>query len=76
MRAVVVSEFGGPEVLTVADLPEPRPGPGEVSITVAFAGVNFTDVRNRIGDGLGVPPFVPGVEVAGTVRALGPWGPG
>jgi NADPH2:quinone reductase len=72
MRAVVVPEYGGPEVLTLRELPEPEPGPGEVSIVVAFAGVNFTDVRNRIGDGLGVAPFVPGVEVAGTVRKLGP----
>ena len=70
MRAVVVPEYGGPEVLRVADLPEPEPGPGEVTVTVAFAGVNFTDVRNRIGDGLGVVPFVPGVEVAGTVRRV------
>ena len=72
MRAVVVPEYGGPEVLTLRELPEPEPGTGEVSIAVAFAGVNFTDVRNRIGDGLGVPPFVPGVEVAGTVRKTGP----
>jgi NADPH:quinone reductase len=71
MRAVVVPEYGGPEVLTLQDLPEPEPGPGEVSITVAFAGVNFTDVRNRVGDGLGEVPFIPGVEVAGTVRAVG-----
>jgi len=72
MRAVVVPEYGGPDVLTIRELPEPEPGPGEVSITVAFAGVNYTDVRNRIGDGLGRVPFVPGVEVAGTVRATGP----
>jgi NADPH2:quinone reductase len=71
MRAVVVPEYGGPEVLTLADLPEPEPGPGEVTIAVQFAGVNFTDVRNRVGDGLGVVPFVPGVEVAGTVRRVG-----
>src|SRR6516225_1999120 len=71
MRAVMVREYGGPEVLTLADLPEPEPGPGEVTVTVQFAGVNFTDVRNRIGDGLGVAPFVPGVEVAGAVRRVG-----
>jgi NADPH2:quinone reductase len=71
MRAVVVPQFGGPEVLAVQDLPEPSPGPGEVSVSVAFAGVNYTDVRNRMGRGLGVPPFVPGVEVSGTVRQVG-----
>src|ERR1039457_5821916 len=74
MRAVVVSAFGGPEMLGVADVPEPQPGPGEVSVTVRFAGVNFTDVRNRQGDGLGQLPFIPGVEVAGTVRAAGAGG--
>src|ERR1039458_8200627 len=60
MRAVVVSAFGGPEMLGVADVPEPQPGPGEVSVAVRFAGVNYTDVRNRQGDGLGQPPFIPG----------------
>ena len=72
MRAIVVPAYGGPGVLTLTDLPEPEPGPGEVSIAVRYAGVNFTDVRNRVGDGLGVAPFVPGVEVSGTVRRLGP----
>ncbi|HLI40925.1 MAG TPA: alcohol dehydrogenase catalytic domain-containing protein, partial [Streptosporangiaceae bacterium] len=71
MRAVVVPAYGGPEVLSVRDVPEPRPGPGEVSVAVRFAGVNYTDVRNRRGDGLGVPPFIPGVEVSGTVREVG-----
>src|ERR1017187_5976739 len=69
MRAVVVSAFGGPEMLGAADVPEPKPGPGEGSVGVA--GVNYADVRNRQGDGLGQPPFIPGVEVAGTVRAVG-----
>ena len=72
MRAVVVPEFGGPEVLSVQEVPEPEPGPGEVSVAVRFAGVNYTDVRNRRGDGLGWPPFIPGVEVAGVVRRVGP----
>jgi NADPH:quinone reductase len=71
VRAVVISAFGGPEMLRMADVPEPQPGPGQVSVTVRFAGVNYTDVRNRRGDGLGQPPFIPGVEVAGTVRAVG-----
>ena len=71
MRAVVVAEYGGPEVLRVTEMPEPEPGPGEVTISVRFAGINFTDVRNRIGDGLGMVPFVPGVEVAGSIRRVG-----
>jgi NADPH2:quinone reductase len=68
---MIVSAFGGPEMLGAADVPEPEPGPGEVSVTVRFAGVNYTDVRNRQGDGLGQPPFIPGVEVSGTARAVG-----
>lgn len=72
MRAVVVERYGGPEVLTLRDRPEPEPGPGELSVDVRFAGVNFTDVRNRVGDGLGRVPFTPGVEASGRVRALGP----
>lgn len=72
MKAIVVREFGGPEVLRLEEVPAPVPGPGEVSIEVQFVGVNFTDVRNRWGDGLGKVPFTPGVEVAGTVRAVGP----
>jgi len=67
-----VPAYGGPEVMSVRDVPEPVPGPGEVSVAVRFAGVNFTDVRNRKGHGLGVPPFIPGVEVSGTVRSVGP----
>lgn len=71
MRAMVVPRFGGPEVFEPAELPEPEPGPGQVSISVEFIGVNFTDVRNRRGDGMGVPPMVVGVEVAGHIRRLG-----
>ena len=72
MRAVVIERHGGPEVVAVRERAEPVPGPGEVSIDVRFAAVNYTDVRNRLGDGLGRVPFVPGVEVSGRVRRLGP----
>lgn len=72
MRAVVIEEYGGPEVVRVGERPEPEPGPGEVAIAVHFASMNYTDVRNRMGDGLGRVPFVPGVEVSGTVVRLGP----
>ena len=69
MRAVQVSEVGGPEVLRVADLPEPRPGEGEVLIEVALAGVNFGDTHQREGQYIAERelPFVLGGEVAGTV---------
>ncbi|MGW5573351.1 quinone oxidoreductase family protein [Nocardia thailandica] len=72
MRAVQIAEFGGPEVLTLADLPIPEPGPGEVSIDVAYAGLNFADLLGR-SIGYRVPdlPFVLGLELSGRVRALG-----
>ncbi|SDP38167.1 quinone oxidoreductase family protein [Actinacidiphila guanduensis] len=73
MRAIVIEEFGGPEVLTLAALPEPEPGPGELTVDVAWIGVNFVDTLARSA-GYRVPglPFRPGVEVSGTVRATGP----
>jgi NADPH:quinone reductase len=49
MRAVVVSETGGPEKLVVQELEEPEAGEGEVSIDVAFAGVGFVDTLFRSG---------------------------
>src|SRR5689334_22712220 len=72
MRAVEVQEYGGPEVLKVVEAEVPRPGPGEVSIDVAYAGVNFADLKAR-SEGYRVPglPFRPGLEVSGRVRALG-----
>lgn len=86
MRAVTFSQFGGPEVLEVKDLPVPEPGPGEVRIRVAAATVNPTDLGFRAGRQAaqlaeqGVhPPYVPGMELAGTVDAVGEgvsWRPG
>jgi NADPH:quinone reductase-like Zn-dependent oxidoreductase len=74
MRAVVVSRYGGPERLTVADWPEREPGSGELRVRVRAAGVNFADVLARKGLYLGAPrpPFVPGFELAGEVEAVGP----
>lgn len=73
MRAVLVEQYGGPQVLAPAELAEPEPGPGQVTINVAYAGINYADVLAR-RDGYQVAslPFVPGLEVSGTVRALGP----
>ncbi|MGW2422198.1 quinone oxidoreductase family protein [Streptomyces sp. NPDC001709] len=72
MRAVEFQEYGGPEVLRVVATEAPEPGPGQVSIDVAYAGVNFADLKAR-AEGYRVPalPYVPGVEVSGRVRALG-----
>ena len=76
MRAAVVTRFGGPDVFEVSELPDPVPGPGQVSIEVTHAAVGLIDVFIRQGlykdrQGLPQPPYVPGLEVAGTIRELG-----
>ncbi|GAA2224195.1 zinc-binding dehydrogenase [Streptomyces amakusaensis] len=72
MKAVQVNEYGTSDVLTHVELDTPRPGPGEVAIDVEYAGVNFAEVMFRRGQfKIGVP-HVPGLEVSGTVAALGP----
>ncbi|GAA2748798.1 quinone oxidoreductase [Kitasatospora cinereorecta] len=71
MRAVVVHQQGDPEVLTSADRPVPAPGPGEVLIDVAAVGVNYHDIYERSGLYPREVPYVPGLEAAGTVAALG-----
>ncbi|MFF0010822.1 zinc-binding alcohol dehydrogenase family protein [Streptomyces sp. NPDC005374] len=72
MRAIEIQEYGDPEVLKVVEAEVPEPGPGQVSVDVAYAGVNFADLKAR-SEGYRVPelPFVPGLEVSGRVRALG-----
>ena len=71
MRAVVVTSPGGPDVLELRDLPTPSPGPGEVLVQVAAAGVNFIDIQQRAGRYPVSTPFTAGNEAAGTVRAVG-----
>ncbi|MFL5867347.1 MAG: zinc-binding alcohol dehydrogenase family protein [Thermoleophilaceae bacterium] len=68
MRAVQIEEFGGPEVLQVAELPKPEPGEGEVLVEVARAGLNFGDTHQRENSYLAKfeLPLVLGGEVAGT----------
>src|SRR3954449_9059640 len=67
MRAIQVQEFGGPEVLRIADVARPEPGPGEVLIQVTRAGINFADTHQRRNEYLAKAelPLVPGTEVAG-----------
>jgi NADPH:quinone reductase-like Zn-dependent oxidoreductase len=72
MRAVVVPQTGGPEVLELRDVPAPSPGEGEVSIDVAHAGVNYSEVMARRGDFHVDLPLVPGLEVSGHIAAVGP----
>jgi putative PIG3 family NAD(P)H quinone oxidoreductase len=73
MRAAITSGAGGPDVLSVTDLPDPEPGPGELAITVAATAVNRADLLQRQGH---YPPppgasEIIGLECSGTVAALG-----
>ncbi|MEL6983713.1 MAG: quinone oxidoreductase [Actinomycetota bacterium] len=71
MRAVQITETGGPEVMGVVDVPVPEPGPGQVRIEVAAAGLNFIDTYFRSGTYPGKLPMGIGHECAGTVSAVG-----
>lgn len=77
MRVIGLTEFGGPEVLRVIEVPDPVPGPGEVRVRVHAAAVNPTDLMLRAGlapewfDGR-PGPYVPGMDAAGVVDAIGP----
>lgn len=71
MRAVQVRTHGGPEVLTPAELPDPVPAAGELLVEIAAAGVNFIDTYQRDGIYPMTLPYVPGLEGAGRVRAVG-----
>jgi NADPH:quinone reductase-like Zn-dependent oxidoreductase len=74
MRAALFRRHGGPEVLELADLPMPEPGPGEVLVKVHAAALNHLDLWVRDGwEGLKLPlPHVGGSDIAGTVAAVGP----
>ncbi len=73
MRAMIVNEFGTPEQMVVEEVPAPEPGPDEVLIEARAIGVNFPDLMVIEGSYqiLPEPPFSPGKEVAGVVRAVG-----
>jgi NADPH2:quinone reductase len=71
MRAVRISEHGGPDVLEVVDVPPPEPGPGQLLVDVAAVGVNYRDVYEREGSYGGDLPAIIGVEGAGSVVGAG-----
>jgi NADPH:quinone reductase-like Zn-dependent oxidoreductase len=72
MKAIRIHEFGGPEVLKYEDVPEPKPGQGEIRIRVIAAGVNPMDWKVRRG-GMKLPlPMIIGIDVAGIIDSLGP----
>ncbi|MFI6323369.1 quinone oxidoreductase family protein [Nonomuraea sp. NPDC050556] len=72
MRAIVIAEHGGPEVLEYKEHPDPVPGPGEVVVDVAASGVNFIDIYHRKGVYPLEMPAPLGAEGAGRVSAVGP----
>lgn len=74
MRAIVVKEPGGPEVLELQETEQPEAAAGEVLIESRYISVNFADVKARRGGGKGGPtrPFIPGLDVSGEVIAVGP----
>lgn len=80
MKAIQISRFGGPEVLEVAELPDPVPGPGQLLLRVTGAGVNYADTHASDDSYLtkATLPFVPGSEVVGVVEDhnLAPGSPG
>ena len=75
MRAIQISDHGGPDVLTPIDADIPEPGPGEVLIRTTAVGVNFIDTYFREGVYPRELPFVPGSEGAGVIESVGPGTP-
>src|SRR6266852_8187060 len=71
MKAIQIQKTGGPEVLTLVDVPVPRPKPNEVVVKIAAVGVNFIDVYFREGRYPAPLPFTDGQEAAGTVTEIG-----
>jgi NADPH2:quinone reductase len=71
MNAIQIQTAGGPEVLQLAELPIPVPGPGQVLIRIEAVGVNFIEIYFRKGQYKATMPLVPGSEAAGTIEELG-----
>ena len=75
MRIVQVTEFGGPEVLVLSEVPEPVAGPGQVVVDVSFVPALFLDTQTRSGSARDwfptTPPYIPGAGVAGEVASVG-----
>jgi NADPH:quinone reductase len=71
MRAIRAHQFGGPEVLSLDEVPRPEPAQGEALVRIEAVGVNFVDIYFRTGQYRGELPFTLGQEAAGTVEAVG-----
>lgn len=72
MKTIRVHRFGGPEVMTLEEIPRPEPGEGQALVRVEAAGVNFIDIYQRLGQYPVPLPMVPGNEGAGVVEEIGP----
>lgn len=75
MQALIISRYGGPEVVEVGDVPAESPAAGEVLVEVAAVGLNPVDLQSRAGvvpQNVGAPPYVPGWDVSGVVAEVGP----
>ncbi len=73
MRAILLTRYGGPEVLRVTDVPRPEPKRGEVRVKIGFIGINFAEVLSRRGVYGWAPrlPYILGMEASGVVDAVG-----
>ena len=70
MRAIQLTQTGGPDVLTLTDIPTPAPKSGDVLIRLTAIGVNYIDTYHRSGLYAVPLPFVPGTEGAGVIEQL------
>lgn len=73
MKAILIENFGGPEVLNFKEVEKPKPEKGQVLIKASGISVNFADIKTRKGDfhGAGNPPLIPGLDVAGIIEEVG-----
>src|ERR1043166_159153 len=74
MKAIRVHEFSGPEVMRLEEIPDPKPGPGQVLVRVKAIGVNPVDTYRRAGNAAVKPtlPYTPGSDASGVIEAVGP----
>ena len=74
MKAIVVHEFGGPEVMKLEEIPKPAPGAGQLLVRIGAAGINPADTYMRTGTYARKPalPYTPGFDGAGIIESVGP----
>src|SRR5271154_4342502 len=71
MKAIQISQYGGPEVLKIREVQIGKPGRGQALIRVEVAGINFVDIYQRRGTYPVKLPYIPGLEASGVVEAVG-----